>query len=273
MGGHEAELLVLDPLLKGHDIFRHVPDALDAAAALDLKGVEDVLRLGADRVLVGDVVSDDPHALPVELLGVEPHAVVEIGLVDVEIHHAGVGAADLREVRVAEAAAYLRGAAPVLDLGLRLGVSALHDAGDDRVALAGALEVGDHLAHSAAGIELTQPGGGVSVGVIGSLLLLKVHEHDGHVQIAHGGEHVVGGGVGQQLQDDEIHVGGAELVAGRGGELFGGADAAVDQLHGVGQGLLEGLVLAFKLRNKGGELGQIRAQCDGEHADSCFGFD
>ena len=273
VGSDEAQLLVLDPLLEGDHILCHIPDLFDGAAALDIEGVQNVLRLGADRFFIGDIVGDGPHLLPVKLLGVEPHTVVEVGLVDIQIHHAGIGAADLRKVRIAEAAANLRGTAPVGNLGVHFGVAALDDAGDHGVALASALQVGHHLANCAAGIELAQPGGGIGVGIIGGFLLLQVNQHHGHIQIADGGEHVVRGRVGQQLQDDQVHVGGTELVAGFHGLLLGGHKTAVDELHRVGDALFEVCVLCLKLRHQGRELGQIGAQRDGENADSRFGVD
>ena len=273
VAGDEGDLLVPDPLLKCDNVAGHIPDLLHRAAALNIEGVQNVLRLGTDGVLVGDVVGDGPHLLPVKLLGVEPHTVVQVRLIDVQIHHTGVRAADLRKVRITEAAAHLRGLAPVVDFGLHGGVTALDNAGDDGVALTGALQISDHLADSAAGVQLTQPGGGVGVGVVGGLLLLHVDEDDGHVEVAHGGQHIVRGSVGQQLQNDKVNVGGAELIARGHGLLLGGDDAAVDDLDGVGQRLFEGGVLALKLGDQRGELRQVSAQRNGEHANAGFGFD
>ena len=140
------------------------------------------------------------------------------------------------------------------------------------MALAGALQVSHHLAHSAAGIQLTQPRGGVGVGVIGGTALLDVHQHHRHVQIPHGGQHVVAGGVGQKLQNHQVHIGGAELVPRRLGQLLGGDDAAVHDLDGVGDGLFEIGILGLELRHQAGELGQVRAQRDGEHPHAGLGF-
>ena len=187
MGGDEAQLLLFHPGLEGHQVTGHVPDLLHGAAALDVEGVQNVLGLLADGGLVGDIVGDGPHFLPIELLGVQPHAVVQVGLVDVQVHHAGIGAADLGQVQVPEAAAHLGGFAPVLYLGLHNGVTALHHTGDDGMALSGALQVGHHLPHGAAGVQLTQPLGGVGVLVVRGAELLDVHQHHGHVQIPHGG--------------------------------------------------------------------------------------
>ena len=273
VGGHEGNLLVLDPLLKGNHVLGHIPDLFNRAAALNVEGVQNILRLGADGIFIGDVVSDGPHLLPVELLGVQPHTVVEVRLVDVEVHHAGIRAANLGQVRIAEAAAHLRGAAPVLNLGLYGGVTAFDHTGDDRMALACTLEVSDHLAHSAAGVEFAQPGGDVGVGVVGCLLLLDVDQHNGHIQIAHGGQHIIRGSVGQQLQNDKVNIRGAELIARGHGLLLGGDDAAINDFHGVRQGLFEGGILALKLRHQRGELRQIRAQRNGKHANAGFGFD
>ena len=139
MGCHKGELFVLDPLLKRHNVARHIPDGFQRGAALDVKGVQNFLCLGADSSLVGDVVGDRPHFFPVKLLGVQPHPVVQVGFVNVQVHHTGVRASDLRKVGVAEAAAHLRGLAPIVDLCLHGGVAALHHAGDHGMALACAL--------------------------------------------------------------------------------------------------------------------------------------
>ena len=138
------------------------------------------------------------------------------------------------------------------------------------MALSGPLQVGHHLPHGAAGVQLTQPLGGVGVLVVRGAELLDVHQHHGHVQIPDGGEHIVGGGVGEQLEDDQIHVGGAELVPGLLGQLLGGDDAAVDELYGIGDRGLEVFILALKFRHQGRELGQIGPQGNGEHAHAGF---
>ncbi len=135
---------------------------------------------------------------------------VQIRFVDVQIHHAGIRPADLGQVRVPEAAAHLGSPAPILDLGLHLRVAAF-TGGDDGMTLAGALQISDHLADSAAGVQLTQPGGGVGVGVVRGFLLLDVHQHDRDIQIPHSRQHVVGSGVGQQLQDHQVHICSAKL--------------------------------------------------------------
>ena len=272
VGSDERDLLVLDPLLKGHDILSHVPDLFNGAAALDVEGVQDIFCLGADGGFVSDIVRDRPHLFPVELFGVQPHTVVEVGFVDVQVHHAGVRTTDLCQIGVTEAAAHLCGTAPVLDLGLHLRVTALDHAGNDGVTLAGALQICHHLTHGAAGVQFAQPGGSIGVGIVRGFLLLDIHQHHGYVQVAHGGQHIVRGGVGQQLQNDQINVRGAELVACGHGKFLGGNDAAVHDFHGVGDGLFEVGVLLLKFGHEGRKLGQIRAQSNGEHANTGFGF-
>ena len=272
VGGNHAELLVLDPLLEGNDVLGHIPNLFDGAATFNLEGVEDVLSLGADGFLVGDVVGNVPHLFPIELLGIDIHAMVEVGLVDVEVHHAGIGATDLGDVGVAETTTYLGGTAPILDLGLSGGITTFDNASDDSAALAGTVEVGYHFAGGTASVELAKPGGDVGLLVVGSQLLLEVDDDDGHVEVAHGGEHVVGGAVGEHLEDDEVNVGSAELVAGYHRLLLGGYHATIDELDGVGEGLLECFILGFELGNELWELGEIGAKGDGEHADAGFGF-
>ena len=268
----QAQLLVLDPLFESDHVFSHVPHLFDGSAALDVEGVQDVLCFGTDGVLIGDIVGDGPHLLPVKLLGVDPHSVVEIGLVDVEVHHAGIRSSDLSQVGVAESPADLSCSAPLVDFFGHIGIATLDDARNNCVALSGALKVRDHLADRAAGVELAQPCRCICIGVIRRLELLYVDQNHRHVHVANGGKHVVRSRIGQKLADDQVDVRRAELVARRLGQLFGRADSAVDDLDRVRNGLLKCLVLALKLRNQRRELGQIRAQRDGENADSCFGI-
>ena len=138
--------------------------------------------------------------------------------------------------------------------------------------LAGTLQIGHHLAHGTAGVQFTQPGGRIGVGVVRGFLLLDVHQHDRDIQIPHSRQHVVGSGVGQQLQDHQVHICSAKLITRRHGQLFGGDDAAVDDLHGVRDGLFEGSVLLLKFGHEGRELGQVGTQRNGEHANTGFGF-
>ncbi len=274
MGGDERDVLILDPLLECDDVFRHVPDSLDGGAAFDVEGVDDVLRLLADGVFIINVVGDVPHVLPVELLGVEAHSVIQVGLVDVEVHHAGIRTADLRDVRLTEAAADLGGFAPVLDLRFDVGVSPFHDTGDDGMSLAGTLEVSDHFADSAAGVEFAEPGRDVGLFIDRRQFLLDVDQNDGDVEVSDCRQHVVGRSIRQELQDDEVDIGGAELVAGCHGLLFGSDDAAVDEFDAVRDvGGFEVLVLGIKFRDQLRELRQVRTERDGEDADFRFGFD
>ena len=269
---YHTQLFVLDPLLEGNDILGHVPDLLDGAAALDVEGVEDVLCLGTDGSLVGDIVGNGPHLLPVELLGIDEHSVVEIGLVNIEVHHARIGTAYLGDIGIAEAAAHLGSTAPVLYLCLHLRVATLDNSRDDCRTLAGTIQVGHHLADGTTGIELAQPGGDVGLGIVGGQLFLYVDNHDGHVEVAHGRQHIIRSAIGQHLQDDQVYIGCTELVACCHRLLLGGHHAAVNNLDGVGQRLLEGCILSLKLGYELRELWQVCLQRNAEHTYSCFGF-
>ena len=126
------------------------------------------------------------------------------------------------------------------------------------MALSCPFQIGDHLAHSAAGVQSAQPCRGVGISIVRGFLLLQIHQHHRHTQIPNGGEHIVGRGVGQKLHDDQVHVSRPELVPGSGGLLLGGDQTAVDQFHGIRDALLEVGILAFKLRHQLRELGQVR---------------
>ena len=116
---------------------------------------------------------------------------IQVCLINVQVHHAGIWTADLSDVGVAETAAHLSGTAPVFDLRLKMGIAALIHAGDDRMALAGSLQVRDHLAYSTAGIQLAQPGRSIRSSVLRSPLLLDVHQYHRYIQIPYCGQHVV----------------------------------------------------------------------------------
>ena len=70
------------------------------------------------------------------------------------------------EVCIAEAAAHLSGTAPIFNLSLHGWVTALDHTGDNGMALAGALQIRDHLTDRTAGIQRAQPSGDVRVGVV-----------------------------------------------------------------------------------------------------------
>ena len=269
---NHTEFLVLNPLLESHHIFGHVPNLFDGAATFNLEGVEDILSLGADSLFVGDIVSDGPHLLPVELLGIDKHTVIEVGLVDIEVHHAGIGTANLCDIGVAETTAHLSSAAPVLNLSLNLRVATFYDTRNHSRTLTGTIQVGHHLTDGTAGIELAQPDGNVRLCVIGSQLLLHVYDDHRHIQVAHGRQHIIRGAIGQHLQDDEIHVGRTELIAGLHRLFLRGHHSTVDNLDGRGQCLLECCILSLKLRYELWELRQVCSECNGEHAHPCFGF-
>ena len=272
VGGDHTELLVLHPLLKGYDIFRHVPDLFDGAATLDVERVEDILCLRTDSVLIGDIVGNRPHLLPVELLRIDKHTVIEVGLVDIEIHHTRVGATDLGDIGVTETATHLSRTAPVLYLCLSRRIAALYNAGNHCRALAGTVQVGYHLTDSAAGIELTQPGGNVGLGIIGCQLLLQVHNHHRHVEVADGGQHIIRGAVGEHLQNDQIDICCTELITGCHRLLLTGDHTAIDDLDGIGQRLLERFILGLELGNELRELWQVCLQGNREYTYLCFGF-
>ena len=94
------------------------------------------------------------------------HPSVQVGLVDIEVHHTRIRSSDLSDVCIAESSSDLSCTAPVLDLFLNARVSAFYDACDHGMSLAVALKVCHHLAYSAACIAFAQPGCDVCVVII-----------------------------------------------------------------------------------------------------------
>lgn len=136
--------------------------------------------------------------------------------------------------------------------------------------LAVAVEIGRHLADCPAGIERAEPCGDVRMLIVQCLFLLHVDQNHWHIEILDGGKHIVGRRVRQQLQDDEIHIGRAELLARRLRLLLRRDESAVDELHRAGERLLERLILPPELRNELRELRQICPECNGENATFAF---
>ena len=195
---------------------------------------------------------------------------VKVGLVDIQIHHAGVRAADLGQVCIPEAAADLGCTAPVLNFGLGNRIASLDDAGYHCMVLSRALKVSHHLTDGAAGIEFAEPGCRIRVGVVRSFLLLQVHEHHRHVQVAYGREHVVGSRICEQLQDHEIHIRRTEFVTGCHSQFLGCHKTSVDQFHTVRDHALEIGILALEFRHKRRKLRQISAERNRKNTNPCF---
>lgn len=273
VAGDQTDLLVLNPLLKGDDVLGHLLDRLvgDLGAALDVEGVENLGGLSVHGSLVIDVVGDSPHLLPIELLGVETQTVVEVGLVDVEVHHARIRTADLGDIGATQTTAHLGGTAPLLELLGHGRVAALDNTGHHGVTLAGTVKVGYDLTGSTAGVQIAQPRGDIGVGVVGLGLLLHVDHDDGHVQVAYDRQHVVARGIGEHLQDDQVDILGAELVARDLSLFLGGHHTAVDKLDGRRQRGLKVLVLLLKVGNELRELRKIGTEGDRKDANLGLG--
>ena len=269
---NHAQLFVLDPLLEGYNVFGHIPYFFDGSAAFNLEGVENILSLGTDGSLIVDVIGNGPHLLPIELLGINKHTMVEVGLVDVEVHHARIRTTDLGNVRIAETTTHLCRTAPVLDFCLCARITAFHYARDDGRTFACTIQVGNHFAGGTASIQLAQPGWDVGFGIIRSLFLLEVHDDDRNVQVANSRQHIVRGAIGEHLQNHEIDVSCAELIAGSHRLLLGGHHTAINDLDRIGKRFLECGILAFELWYKLGELWEICSEGNREHTYPCFGF-
>ena len=178
------------------------------------------------------------------------HPSVQVGLVNIEIHHTRIRSSDLCDIRIAESSSHLSRAAPFPDLFLNARISALNDACDHGMSLAIALKVCNHLAYSAAGITFTQPGRDVRVVIIQGLYLLYIYKDNRHIQILYSRQHIVGCCVCKELHDHQVNVRRAELVARFLGLLFCRHHAAVDDLNGIRDRLLERLILSLELRHQ-----------------------
>ena len=250
-------MLVFYPFLKSNNVFSHIPYFLDRAAALNIECIKDILCLCTDCFLVCDIISDRPHLLPVELFCVEEHSVIEVCLINIQIHHTRIWSSDLCNVSLTESSSYLSSLAPVFDLSLNCRISAFYNACDNRMSLACSLKVSNRLAYSTACIAFTQPGGNVSVFIIQRFQFLNVHKNDRNIKITDCRKHVVGCCIGQHLKKYKINICCTEFVPSFHSLLFCGNHSTVDDLYCTRKCFLERIILCFKFRYKRRELRKV----------------
>ena len=184
--GYHTQFFVLHPLLEGNHILRHVPYLIDGTTTLDVEGVKNILSLGLDGCLVSDVIGNSPHLLPIELLGIDKHTVVEVSLINIEVHHAWIRASNLCDVGITETTTHLSSTAPVFNLSLYTRVTTLDNACNDSRTLASTIQISHHFTNGSASIELAQPGRDVSLRIVGSQFLLYIHNDYWHVEVTNG---------------------------------------------------------------------------------------
>ena len=269
MGCYKAQLFILNPLLKGHYITGHIPNLFNGAI-LNIKGIQNILSLGLNNSFIINIISNSPHLFPIKLLGIEPHSMIEVGFINIKIHHAWVWTTNLSQIGITESPAYLSCSAPILQLSLYSRIATLYYTGNNCMALAGSFQICYHLAYSATSIKLTQPGRNISISIIRSLFLLYINQHYRHIQISNSWQHIVGCCISQKLENNQIYISSTELVTGLHGLLLGSYHTAINQLHSVWQGLFESLILRLELWHQLWELWQICSQGNRENTYFCF---
>ena len=189
-------MFVLYPFFKSNNVFGHIPYFLNGAAALNIECIKDILCFCPDCLLICNIISDRPHLLPVELFCVEEHSVIEVCLINIQIHHTRIWSSDLRNVSLTESSSYLSSLAPVFDLSLNAWISAFYNTCDNSVSLAGSLKVSNSFSNSTAGISFAEPCSNVCVIVIQSFQLLNIYQNNRNIQVTDCRKHVIGCSVG-----------------------------------------------------------------------------
>ena len=215
MGSDHSKMLVFYPLLKSNYIFCHIPYFLNGAAALNIECIKDILCLCPDCLLICNIISDRPHLLPVELFCVEEHSVIEVCLINIQIHHTRIWSSDLRNVSLTESSSYLSSLAPVFDLSLNCRISAFYNACDNRMSLACSLKVSNW-----------------------------------NIQITDRRKHVVGCCVCQHLKKYKVNICCTELISCHHCLLFCCHHSAVNDLYCIRDRFLECVVLCLKFRHQ-----------------------
>ena len=240
------------------------------SATLYFEGIDDVLCLRLNSFGIGNIVCNSPHIFPVKLLGIQAHSVVKVGLIDIEIHHSGIRAADLGNIGLTETSADLSCLTPIFNLSCHLGVAAFYHASDYSMSLACTLQVCHSLTYGTTGIQVTQPDGNIGIGIVRRQLLLHIDTYYRHIQITDRGKYVIGSCIGQQLQEYQIYVCSTKFITCCHSLFLGGHHATINDIYSIGNRLLEILILCLEIRHQLGELGQICSQSDGKYTDLCL---
>ena len=196
MGSDHSKMLILYPFLKCYNIFCHIPYFLNCSAALNIKGVQNILSFCTNCILICDIIRNCPHFFPVKLFGIKEHSVVQVGLINVKIHHTWVRSSNLGNICVTESSSYLSCFTPVFNLSLNIWISAFYNTSDNSMSLSSSLKVSNSFSNSTAGISFAEPCSNVCVIVIQSFQLLNIYQNNRNIQVTDCRKHVVGCSVG-----------------------------------------------------------------------------
>lgn len=155
MGSDHSKMLIFYPFFKCYHIFRHIPYFLNCSAAFDLKGIQNFLSFCTDSIFICNIISNSPHFLPVKLFCIQEHSVVQICLINIEIHHTRIRSSNLCDISITESSSYLSSLTPIFDLCLNSRISTFYNTCDHRVSLACSLQVCHSFAYCTACIPLS----------------------------------------------------------------------------------------------------------------------
>ena len=181
MGRDHAEVFFFYPLFKSNDIFCHIPYGFHRCTAFDIKSIQNILCFRTDRVFICDMIGNGPHFLPVELFGIEAHTVVEVCLIDIQIHHARIRTANLCDIGIAESSADLCCAAPLCNLFCHVIITAFYHTSDNSMTFSGTLQVCYHLTDCATRIQLAEPFRGIGICIVRRFQFLYIDQDNRYV--------------------------------------------------------------------------------------------
>ncbi len=243
------------------------------AAVRDLEHLSELRHARGDRV-AGEVAAQRVEFVGLHVLDVAAEGRELRGEVALNVEHAVVGVAHHAEPVVRHAVGDAGGVDPVVHLAPALGV-VLQRAADLVEGDAAALEdVGDlgHRAGGAGGQPLAGHRGAVAHRVEGRVvdgpLGLEVQHDDRHARPPHDRQHRVRERVGGDVQEDQVDVGGAEVVAGVERSLGRVDEAEVHDLHArAAELLLDAAEVAAEAFFQPVELGPVGLQSDAKEAE------
>ena len=213
MGSNHTEVLGFYPFLECYNIFCHIPYFFDCAATFDIKSIQNILCFCTNCFFVCDIISNSPHFFPVKLFGIQEHSVIQVGLINVQIHHTRIRSSDLSNVSITKSSSYLSCLAPVFDLSLNSRIAAFYNTCDNSMSLAGSFKVSNSFSNSTTCITFAQPCCDICVIIIQCFQFLNVYQNNRNIKITNCRKHIVRCSISQHLKEYKVNISCTEFVS------------------------------------------------------------
>ena len=186
MGCHHSKIFLFYPFFKCHNVFCHIPYRLNGSCfsvfvRCYIKCLKNIFRLCPDCILVCDMICDCPHFFPVKLFCIKSHAVIQIGFINIQIHHSRIRSSDLCDIGITESSSDLCCLTPLFYLRCHIVISTFHNTGDYCMSLSCSFKICNHLSDCSTCIQLAKPCWCICIGIIRCLTFLNIHKNNRYI--------------------------------------------------------------------------------------------